>query len=135
MDDHLHAIRDDEVLRKRLAKLMAERCFRNTRLEDLHAGTVPESRAGDYSDVKVVSPFGEIPWPCLSRLSDDEMRALMIDVVDQCYTFLTDLLAHPEGSQMIEQIRARDPLPRWNEPVLRQSRRGDWPAIIAFRST
>jgi hypothetical protein len=122
MVDHLHAIRDDEVLRKRLAKLMAERCFRNTRLEDLHAGTVPDSRAGDYSDVKVVSPFGEIPWPRLSRLSDDEMRALMIDVVDQCYTFLTDLLGEPEGSQMIEQLRARDPLPRWNEPVLRPSR-------------
>lgn len=125
MAAHLRAIRDDEVLRKRLAKLMALRCFRNTRLEDLHAGIAPGSEAGDYSDVNVVSPFGEIPWTRLSRLSDDEMRTLMIDVVDQCYTFLTDLLAQPEGPRMIEQLRARDPLPRWNEPVLRPSRRAD----------
>jgi hypothetical protein len=125
MIDHLRAIRDDEVLRKRLAKLMAQRCFRNTKLEDLHAGVVPDTKAGDYSDVKVVSPFGEIPWPRLSRLSDDEMRELMIDVVDHCYAFLTDLLAQPEGSQLIEQIRVRDPLPRWNEPVLRPSPRAD----------
>ena len=39
------------------------------------------------------------------------MRALMIDVVDQCYTFLTDLLASPEGLRKIEQLRARDPMP------------------------
>jgi hypothetical protein len=63
---------------------MALRCFRNTKLEDLHAGTSPSSQSGDYTDVKVASPFGEIPWHNLGRLSGDEMRVLMIDVVNRC---------------------------------------------------
>jgi hypothetical protein len=36
---------------KRLAKYMAQQCFRNTVLEDFHAGITPYSEAGDYSDV------------------------------------------------------------------------------------
>src|SRR5262245_37591252 len=64
--------RDNELVRKRLAKLMALRCFRNTKLEDLHAGIYPSSEVGDYSDVKVVTPFGEIAWSKVSRLSDEE---------------------------------------------------------------
>jgi len=35
-----------EVL-KRLAKYLAEQCFRNTMLEDLHAGITPDSQIGD----------------------------------------------------------------------------------------
>jgi hypothetical protein len=66
----LKEIRNNEVVRKRLAKLMARECFRNSSLEDLHTGTFPSSEVGDYSDVKVVSPFGEIEWNRLSRLSD-----------------------------------------------------------------
>ena len=60
--DSLNEIQHNEVLRKRLAKLMAHDCFRNTKLEDFHSGKYPTSKTGDYSDVKVVSPFGEIPW-------------------------------------------------------------------------
>jgi hypothetical protein len=44
---------------------MARECFRNTELEDYHAGMFPSSKAGDYSDVKVVSPFGKIFAPSL----------------------------------------------------------------------
>ena len=29
---------------------------------------------GDYSDVKVVTPFGEIAWRDVSRLSDGDMK-------------------------------------------------------------
>ena len=64
---------------------------RNTCIEDLHAGTYPSSKAGDYSDVKIVSPFGEIPWNKASRISDDEMRELMKEVVDKTYTVLRRL--------------------------------------------
>ena len=81
--DSLNEIQHNEALRKRLAKLMAHDCFRNTRLEDFHSGTYPSSKTGDYADVKVVSPFGEIPWQELSRLNDEEMKILMIDVVTQ----------------------------------------------------
>jgi hypothetical protein len=53
----------------------------------LHFATFPSSKAGDYSDVKVVSPYGEIGWERLSRLSE-EMKALMIDVVNHCYDLM-----------------------------------------------
>jgi hypothetical protein len=55
-------------------------------LEDFHSGKVPSSPIGDYSDVKVVTPSREIEWDELSRLSDAEMKRLMIDVVDHCST-------------------------------------------------
>jgi hypothetical protein len=55
-----------EVL-KRLAKYLAQQRFRNTILEDLRAGIAPDSRIGDYTDVVVRSPYGEIPWPNRQR--------------------------------------------------------------------
>ena len=62
---------------KSLVKKIVMHCVRNTYLEDLHAGTFPDSKTGDYSDVKVVSPYGEIPWNQLGRISDEEMKKLM----------------------------------------------------------
>jgi hypothetical protein len=73
----------------RLAKSLVEVCVRNTGLEDLHAGIFPATETGDYSDVKVISPFGEIPWTKLSRISDEEMKRLMIEIVDRVFTFLS----------------------------------------------
>ena len=55
-------IATNELVRKRLAGLMALVCFRNTKLEEFHAGIHPSSQEGDYSDVKVVTPYGEIAW-------------------------------------------------------------------------
>jgi hypothetical protein len=63
-----------------LIRLIARDCVRNTFLEDLHAGKSPSSKTGDYSDVKVVTPYGEIPWNELSKISDPDMRKLMLDV-------------------------------------------------------
>jgi hypothetical protein len=54
--DSLNEIQHNEAVRKRLAKLVAHDCFRNTKLEDFHSGKYPSSKTGDYSDVKVVSP-------------------------------------------------------------------------------
>jgi len=104
---------------KRLAKYLARECFRNTVLEDLHAGTIPDSQTGDYTDVVVRSPYGEIPWPRLSRLSDEEMKALMIDVVNKTYRTLTVLFDNQLGGELIKNLVERDPLPQWNEPTLR----------------
>jgi hypothetical protein len=87
----LEEIQHNDVVRKRLAKAMARDCFRNTKLEDYHAGVFPPSETGDYSDVKVASPYGEIAWERLARLSDEEMKVLMVDVVNHCYDFLTVL--------------------------------------------
>jgi ligand-binding SRPBCC domain-containing protein len=47
------------------------------------------SATGDFDDVKVVAPYGEILWTRLSRISDDEMKALMIEVTNKVFTFLT----------------------------------------------
>jgi len=64
-----------------LAKLLAVMGVRNnTGLEDLHCGVFPSSKAGDYSDVRVITPYGEIEWNRLSRISDEEMRALMLSI-------------------------------------------------------
>ena len=38
----------------RIAKVIAMICVRNSRLEDLHAGQVPVTRTGDWSDVVVI---------------------------------------------------------------------------------
>jgi hypothetical protein len=51
------AHRDLEVF----AKSLVETCVRNSELETLHAGITPSSAAGDFSDVKAVTPYGEIP--------------------------------------------------------------------------
>lgn len=71
-----------------LAKAMAMLCVRNSRLEELHAGVVPVTKTGDWSDVIVLDADGNrIPWLDVSRIDDDEMRALMRDVVNRLYTF------------------------------------------------
>ena len=105
-----------EVL-KRLAKYLAQQCFRNTMLEDLHAGITPDSQIGDYTDVVVRSPYGEIPWPNLSRLNDEEMKALMIDGVNKTYHALIVLFDDRLGGELIKILAERDFLPRWNEPA------------------
>lgn len=68
---------------------IAENFVRNAGvLEDLHAGPPARSATGDYSDVKVVTPYGEIPWNDVSRISDEEMAALMREVVNKIFTLL-----------------------------------------------
>ncbi|MBA4092374.1 MAG: hypothetical protein C0494_17530 [Sphingobium sp.] len=97
---------DDEKVLFTLA--LVEQCVRNTSLEDLHAGLVPGSIAGDFSDVKVVTPFGEIPWSGVSRIFDEEMKALMIEVTNRVFTFLT----HAEDLLVVGAAS------RWNRPQL-----------------
>jgi hypothetical protein len=91
---------------RRLALALVENCVRNSQLENLHAGTTPGTAVGDFSDVKVVTPFGDIPWNQLSRLSDEEMKALMIEVVNKVYTFIT---------HMEDLVALRDSA-RWKRP-------------------
>ncbi len=62
-----------------LALLMTVTCMRNTVLESYHAGRSVTTRTGDYSDVKVVTPDGEIPCSEVSRITG-EMKAFNIEV-------------------------------------------------------
>lgn len=87
---------------------LVEQCVRYTGLEDLHSGITPDSATGDYSDVKVVTPYGEIPWDNLSRISDAEMKALMIEVTNKVFTFLTHA----------QDLLVLGPAARWNRPAL-----------------
>ena len=92
------------VIAKRLALNMALMCVRNTCIEDIHAGLEPSSKAGDFSDVKLVTPYGEIPWNKLSRIRNDEMREFMKQVVDRLYTVLLRL-DDPEFVERMDHIR------------------------------
>lgn len=79
---------DEARVAARLAKLMAMMCVRNTGIEDLHAGTVPVTRTGDYSDVFVIDADGQrIAWSDVSHMDDSGMRDLMRQIVDRLYTF------------------------------------------------
>jgi hypothetical protein len=87
--DQLVELKSNVILRKRLAKLMARDCFRNgKKLEDMHTA---------------------------HQIDDQEMKALMIDVVDHCYDFLMELCS-PHGAEIIEDLKQRDKVPNWNDP-------------------
>jgi hypothetical protein len=87
-------------------------------LEDLHSGEVPVSEVGDYSDLKIATPVGEIPWGDLSRFDDRELKALMIGMVNRCDQVLAMLFSTPAGDELIEELRRRDLVPYWNDPEL-----------------
>ena len=106
----------DTQISSLLVRTMALLCVRNTALESIHAGRVPVTRTGDYSDVTVIDAEGQrIPWPKVSHFDDDAMRDLMREIVDKLYTFL---------------VRAREPgfadrigiwmtgAGRWDQPKL-----------------
>jgi hypothetical protein len=97
-----------------LAKALAVLCVRNTFLEDLHAGQSAVSIAGDYSDVKVVTPEREIPWNELSRISDEEMKILMKQVVNKLYTVLMSL--DDDEAMRLVFSGGRDYAAHWDEP-------------------
>jgi len=117
----VRALITDPVLQQRLAKYMVLQCFRNSMLEDLHAGISPSSASGDYSDVNVSGPYGVIPWAKVSRLNDDEMKRLIIDVVNRAYRFIHRLFDENVGGEILRFLAERDPLPRWDEPSLDES--------------
>ncbi len=47
--EEIRAFMTDPVLQQRLAKYLVLQCFRNSTLEDLHAGIPPPSASGDFS--------------------------------------------------------------------------------------
>jgi len=104
----------DNPIASQLAKAITVLCVRNTFLEELHSGKTPASKTGDYSDVKVVTPYGEIPWQQLSRISDEEMKRLMKEIVNKVYTFLCRQ-DDPAFLQSFLAFGKRNAV-RWDEP-------------------
>ena len=108
--------KDEERAAASLARGMAMICVRNSMLEDLHAGLVPMTKTGDFSDVVVIDGTGRrIPWPELSRLDDGEMRDLMRQVVNRLYTFMLRI-DEPEFRDAIDPWM--NAAARWDDPVL-----------------
>jgi hypothetical protein len=107
----------DDKATAMLAKAMALHAFRNP-IEDLHAGIFPSSKTGDYSDVKVVTPYGEIPWNQLGRISDDEMKPLMIEVVANLYTLLSVL--DDIQQQAVICVLGYEAIVKWDNPSVRE---------------
>jgi hypothetical protein len=99
---------DEQAWRAALTLALVEKGFRNAGLEELHTGVSPATAVGDYSDVKVVTPYGEIAWADVARLDNAEMKALMIEVVDRVFT----ILRHPEP--FLAPMAAQ----HWNRPSL-----------------
>ena len=100
----------------KLAKTMAMLCVRNTHLETIHAGKLPVTRTGDWSDVTVVDADGNrIPWTDVSHISDDEMQDLMRNIVNRLYTF--HLCADDPGLQA-EVERWMAVTEKWDEPKI-----------------
>jgi hypothetical protein len=115
-DKAINALITDPVIQQRLAKHLVLKCFRNSVLEDLHAGKVPDSKCGDYSDVIVRTPYGEIPWHELSRFNDAEMKVLMTDVVNKTYRLIQELFNDEKGGELILKLAERDSVPEWDQP-------------------
>ncbi len=113
----IKAIITDPVMQQRIAKHIALRCFRNSVLENLHAGKVPDSQCGDYSDVVVKTPYGKIPWNELSRFNDAEMKMLMIDVVNHTYHFIQEFFDDERGGELLLKLANKDPAPEWDDPT------------------
>ncbi len=110
---------DEYRIAAQLARVMAVACVRNTQLETLHAGLTPVSYRGDGSDVVVEDAAGRrIPWSEVSRISDDEMRALMREIVDRL--FFGHRLLSAEGRR--SPSRSGVPLLMTDRPRLVQRR-------------
>ena len=68
---------------------MVQLCFRNTKLEELH-----------------------------DRISDEEMKALMIDCVNHCYAFVSILFSTQGANDLIDMLKESDQVPQWDEPEI-----------------
>jgi len=98
-----------------LAKAIVVYSFRNTSLEDIHAGLSPVSNTGDFSDVFVIDANGnKIPWPLVSRISQEEMKLLMQTAVNRVYAVLRkEDVGDLEGWAL---AYARSMAGKWDEP-------------------
>jgi hypothetical protein len=79
-----------------LARLIADNAVRRAGLlETYHGdGIFPRGRRADNSDVQVVTPDEAIPWNKVARISDKEMRALMLQIEKQLGVYLRFINDH-----------------------------------------
>jgi hypothetical protein len=110
---------DEKRIAAKLAKVMALMCVRNTKLEDLHAGVLPVSKLGDFSDVVVKDAEGrEIPWTEVSHFDDGLMRNFMREIVNRLYTFQRKV-DDPQFQELIGRWAAV--AGEWDDPEMDQT--------------
>lgn len=111
---------DVDQFEKNFAKALTAACVRRGELEGLHSGIAPVTKTGDYTDVYVVDANGQkIPWRDVSRIDQDEMKALMIGTVNRVYTFLRRTLFAATIDEAFALAIERAALPwtrSWDEP-------------------
>lgn len=91
--------------RQVLANAIAVDCFRNTNIENIHAGITPISRTGDFSDVYVVDAEGnKISWRNVSRISQEEMRLLNKEISNRVFTLLEDATTVSGARNLIKRL-------------------------------
>ena len=91
-------IHDKPVVLKRMAKFLVQQCFRNTVIEDYHAGY---GRGGKGS-----------------AITQSEMKTLMIEAVNNTYSFLWVLFRTELGPCVLAGLETVDPVDHWNAPCL-----------------
>jgi len=102
---------------KLFAKVVTCSALRLSGIEKFHGGPFPKSITGDRSDIEVVGPKGSVPWNEVSRISQEEMKDLMIKVTNRLYSIMLDL-ERKEGSKAIEEFWriGRVQTAKWDEP-------------------
>lgn len=98
-----------------LAKGIALNCVRNTSIERIHAGRVPEKADPNCTNLFVTDGVSMIPWNEASRITDEEMKELMIEITNKIFTVLMNL----EDEYFIQKFdeKTRRSTIGWNEPL------------------
>ena len=90
--EDLADLRNNATLRKRLAKLLAHECFRaSKKLEDMHTA---------------------------GSIGQEDMKELMIEVVNRTYLHLSAILSSNASPEIIEHLKEHDPVPNWDQPEM-----------------
>jgi hypothetical protein len=82
-------------------------------MPELHRTRKP----GDYTDFSSDHRMAKFHGPKPSHLSDEEMKVLMIDVMNKTYRALGLLFDDQLGHELVQYLARQDPLPRWNDPI------------------
>lgn len=84
--------KDKNEMEKRLAKTLTIHGYRNSPIEDIHAGRWPKDNKGNWAkpeDMFVsVDGGSKIPWLEMSRITDEEMKHINKTIHSQIYTIL-----------------------------------------------